>query len=109
MESLPKKTWMPVAAGVILLITGIFGLIRGLVKLISGTYLLRSYYGVLGVETAGVVLVIMGVMCLIGAIFALRRDLWDVAFAGAVFALFFSWPLAVEAMVLLALSKEELL
>jgi hypothetical protein len=48
-------------------------------------------------------------MCLIGAVFSLRRDLWDVAFAGAVFALFSSWPLAVVAMVLLVLSKDELL
>jgi hypothetical protein len=105
----PKKTWRPVAAGVILLVTGVYGLIRGLVKLIADIYIIRSYYGIFGFETAGVVLVLVSTMCLIGAVFSLRRDLWDVAFAGAVFALFSSWPLAVLAMVLLVLSKDELL
>ena len=104
-----KRTWKPVAAGVLLLITGTYGLIRGLAKLVADTYLIGSYSGIFGFETAGVVLVLVSIMCLIGAVFSLRRDLWDVAFAGAVFALFSSWPLAVVAMVLLVLSKDELL
>jgi hypothetical protein len=104
-----KKTWKPVAAGIILLVTGTYGLIRGLAKLVADTYLIGSYFGIFGFETAGVVLVLVSIMCLIGAVFSLRRDLWDVAFAGAVFGLFSSWPLAVMAMVLLVLSKDELL
>jgi hypothetical protein len=109
MENLPKKTWMPVAAGIILLVTGTYGLIRGLAKLVADTYLIRSYSGIFGFETAGVVLVLVSIMCLIGAVFAIRRDLWDVAFAGAVFGLFSSWPLALVSMILLVLSKDELL
>ena len=103
------KTWKPVAAGVLLVAIGVYGLIRGLAKLIADTYLLPSYYGVLGLQIAGIVLAIMSVFCLVGALFSLRRDLWDVAFAGAVFGLFSSWPLAIVVMVLLALSKDELL
>ncbi len=104
-----KKTWKPVAAGIILLIVGVYGLVRGLVKLIADTYIVPSIYGILGFEVAGIVLVIMSIMCLIAAFYTLKRDLWDVAFAGAVFALFSSWPLAIIVMILLWLSKDELL
>ncbi len=103
------KTWKPVAAGIILLCLGLFGLARGVAKLFADTYIVESYYGVLGVNTAGIVLVIVAAVCLTGAVYTLRRGLWDVAFAGAVFALFSSWPLAVVAMALLVLSKDELL
>lgn len=104
-----KKTWKPIAAGILLLAIGMYGLIRGLVKLIADIYVVPSIYGILGFEVAGIVLVIMSVMCLVGALFSFRRDLWDIAFAGAVFGLFSSWPLAIVTMVLLALSKDELL
>jgi hypothetical protein len=104
-----KKTLKPIAAGILLLAIGIYGLIRGLIKLITDIYIIPSVYGLLGFEVAGIILVIMGAMCLVGALFSFRRDLWDVAFAGAVFGLFSSWPLAIVTMVLLARSKDELL
>ena len=104
-----KKTWKPIVIGILLLITGIYGLVRGLFKLIADIYIFPSYYGILGFEFAGIVLTLVSIVCIIGAVFAFRRDYWDVAFAGAVFGLFSSWPLAIAAMTLLWLSKDELL
>ena len=105
----PKKTWKPTVAGTLLLAVGVYGLVRGIIKLIADIYILPLIYGILGFEVSGIVLIIMGVMSLIGAIFILRRDLWDVAFAGAVFGLFSCWPVAIVVMVLLVVSKDELL
>jgi hypothetical protein len=104
-----KKTWKPVAAGIILLILGIYGLSRGIGRLFFNTYLLPSYYGTLGFEVPGIVLVIVSIVVFLGAVNALRRSIWDVAFAGAVFGLLSSWPLAIVVMILLWGSKEELL
>jgi hypothetical protein len=104
-----KKTWKPVAAGIILLVLGVYGLGRGIGKLFFDTYFLPSYYGTIGFEVPGIVLVIVSIIVFLGAVNALKRDIWDVAFAGAVFGIFSSWPLAVAVMVLLWGSKDELL
>jgi len=92
-----------------MLVLGAYGLARGIFKMAAGRYLFASYFGVLGLEMPGIILVITSVVCLIGALYAIRRDIWDVAFAGAVFSLFSSWPLSIVVMLLLWRSKEELL
>jgi hypothetical protein len=104
-----QKTWKPVAAGIILLILGIYGMARGIARMETGSYLLPLFYGILGVEAPWIILILSGIMCIIGAVSALRRDIWDLAFAGAVFGLLSSWPLAVFVMILLWRSKDELI
>lgn len=104
-----KKTWKPVDAGILLFCLGLYGLARGIFRMSTGRYFFASYFGILGFEMPGIVLVITSIVCLVGAIYAIRRSIWDVAFAGAVFSLFSSWPLAIVVMVLLWRSKEELL
>ena len=104
-----KKTWKPIAAGVLMLLLGLYGLARGVFKMASGNYFFASYFGLLGLEMPGIILVITSIICMVGAIYAMRRSIWDVAFAGAVFSLFSSWPLAIVVMVLLWRSKDELI
>jgi hypothetical protein len=104
-----KKTWKPVAAGIMMLALGGYGLARGIFKMAAGLSFFPSYFGVLGIEMPGIILIITSVVCFIGATYAIRRGIWDMAFAGAVFSLFSSWPLAIVVMVLLWRSKEELI
>jgi hypothetical protein len=105
----PKKTGKPVAAGIIILFLGGYGLTRGVWKMTVGFYPITSYFGTLGIEMPGIILVITSLVCIIGAIQALKRDTWDVAFGGAIFSLFSSWPLALAAMLLLWRSRDELM
>jgi hypothetical protein len=103
-----KKTWKPIAAGALLAALGMWGIARGIFKMTTGQYFFASPFGLLGFELPGIVLVITSGVCLIGAIYAIRRGLWNIAFAGAVFSLFSSWPLAIAVMILLWRSKDEL-
>jgi hypothetical protein len=104
-----KKTWKPIAAGVLMFTLGLYGLARGIYKMASGSDLFSFPFGILGLDMPGIILLVTNIVCIIGAIHAICRNIWDVAFAGAVFSLFSSWPLAIVVMVLLWRSKDELL
>lgn len=90
-------------------VLGLYGMARGIFTMETGRYFFTSYFGILGLEMPWIILVITSIVCMVGAIYAVRRSIWDVAFAGAVFSLFSSWPLAIVVMILLWRSKEELI
>jgi len=51
--------------------------------------------------------VMLGIISLLGGIYALKRNLWGLALAGSIFAFFYLPPLGMPAIVLTALSKKE--
>jgi hypothetical protein len=50
---------------------------------------------------------IVGILAIVGGIYALRRKIWGLALAGSIAAFFPSWLLGIAAIVLTALSKKE--
>jgi hypothetical protein len=50
---------------------------------------------------------IVGILAIVGGIYALRRKIWGLALAGSIAAFFPSWILGIAAIVFTALSKNE--
>ena len=106
-----KETWMPTTAGILDIIAGSCGLICALVFVSLGgimrfvpnvpTYLWPIF------TALAVPLALIGILAIIGGIYALRRKTWGLALAGSIAAFFPSWILGLTAIVLTALSKDE--
>ena len=106
-----KETWMPMTAGILDIIAGSFGLIAALVFVFVGGVMrfmpdvptfLFPIFAALAVPFA-----IIGILAIVGGVYALRRKIWGLALAGSIAAFFPSWILGLTAIVLTALSKNE--
>jgi hypothetical protein len=112
-----KETWMPTTAGILDIIAGSFGLIGGVILLIFGAvgssimpYLVPQVPPAIAVAiftSIAVPLIVIGILAIVGGIYALRRKVWGLALAGSIAAFFPSWILGLTAIVLTALSKNE--
>lgn len=112
-----KKTWMPMTAGILDIICGAFALIGGLVLVVVGTVGsgVLMYFGVeippfLPVALFSAIaapVIIVGILAIVGGVYALRRKKWGLALAGSIAAFFPSWLLGIAAIVLTILSKNE--
>jgi hypothetical protein len=96
------KTWKPIAAGILSIISGTFMVWYRSSELIS-----------IGSSPVGIVL---GLIAISGGIFAIKRKVWVLALAGAICAIvpphpwgYLIWTpvLGIMAVVLVALSKSE--
>lgn len=106
-----KKTWMPMTAGILDIISGSCGLIGALVFIFLGGVMrfvpdvppfLWPIFTALAVPFA-----IVGILAIVGGIYALQRKIWGLALAGSIAAFFPSWILGIAAIVFTALSKNE--
>ena len=106
-----KQTWMPTTAGILDIIAGSCGLIASLVFVSLGGIMrfvpdvptfLFPIFTALAIPIAAI-----GILAIVGGIYALRRKVWGLALAGSIAAFFPSWILGLTAIVLTALSKNE--
>ena len=112
-----KQTWMPMTAGILDIIAGGFSLIAGFVLLIIGAVgsNFMVYFApqmppammVVIFSSIAVPLIIIGILAIVGGIYALQRKIWGLALAGSIAAFFPCWILGLTAIVLTALSKNE--
>ena len=100
------KSWKPIASGVLSIIAGIIGIGGGGLVVLMGNFVSDSG-GILGFEPLGVPTIILGVVALIGGIFALRRRVWVMAVIGAIFAIPCMPGLGTLAIKLIALADQE--
>jgi len=106
------KTWKPTTAGILTVIGGAFLLAWGLghvirAELVAGTLTHWQF---------GPVFIVLGLITIVGGIFAVRRRVWGLALAGAICAVFPFHPygsliwtpiLGILAIVFVALSRNE--
>jgi hypothetical protein len=106
-----KQTWMPTTAGILDIIAGSCGLIAALVFIFVGGVLrfvpsvppfLWPIFTALAIPLA-----IIGILAIVGGVYALQRKIWGLALAASIAAFFPSWILGLTAIVLTALSKNE--
>ena len=127
METTVQKTWKPTTAGILNIIAGVLsllgaiGVIIGIIFFVSvGTQpFLTDMWGDLGDLGIGlnfliILLVIgaifsaiLGILPLLGGIYALQRKKWGLALAGSIVAILGSTPLGIAATIFTALSKDE--
>jgi len=109
-----ERTWKPTTAGILSIIAGCIGLLIGLglaVGLgIAGT-LIDMIPGFIGgglLVLIAVPGIILGVVAIVGGIYALKRRLWGLALAGSICALIGPWfLLGILAIIFVSLGKRE--
>ena len=102
-----RKTWKPTTAGILILITGAVTLIIGIIAAAAGG-VAGALIGMWGLGTIiGGPAIALGIVSIIGGIFALQRRIWGLALAGAICAILPTFVIGILAIIFLALSKEE--
>ena len=112
-----EKMTKSMAAGILDIIAGVVGLI-GTVLLFIGFIVTSGACGIPGI--AGILslvpglilglavpLAILGILAIVGGVYALRRKIWGLALAGSTAALLTSWPWGIAAVVFTVTSKNE--
>lgn len=112
-----QKTWKPTVAGILTIIAGLLGLLIG-IGLAVGFGLMGMMIGMIPgfpgglLALIGIPGIILGIVAILGGIYALRRRLWGLALAGSICALLFTlpflgWILAILAIIFVSLAKGE--
>ena len=103
----PQKTWMPPTGGALAMVSGIVHIIWGIVVAIGGQAIGR-WAGIFGLGLIGLPMIILGVVGVIGGIYALQRKVWGMALAGAICSIIGPAALlGILATVFIAISKQE--
>ena len=109
-----KKTWRPTTAGILDIVTGIFtlisvlGLIIGFVVTSSGEIAQDVPAFVPGIILIiAIPYLIIGILGLIGGVYALQRKKWGLALTGSIAITFFWFILGIPAIVFTVQSKKE--
>ena len=100
------KSWKPLAAGILSIITGMIGIVGGGIVVLMGDFVTESE-GLLGFEPLGVPSIILGAVAIAGGIFALRRRRWLMAVIGAIFAIPCMPVIGTLAIIFVALAADE--
>ena len=105
-----EKTWKPTTAGIVIIISGAIQAIGGiLVGVAGGTAAgLAAIPGLGGILAAiAIPLIIIGIVAIVGGIYALKRRIWGLALAGSICALIGPWLLGIPAIIFVIIGKKE--
>jgi hypothetical protein len=103
------RTWKPTVAGTLAIIAGALQVIAGIIIAAVGS--IGWFFGMPWFSAIGAPLIIFGIVAIIGGIYALRRNIWGLALAGSICALFpviAPWSiLGLLAIIFVSLGKGE--
>jgi hypothetical protein len=108
-----KQTWKPTAAGILSIVSGASGVVIGLViALVGGSaawYAGVPFFVPRLLAFIGVPMIVLGVVAVVGGIYAVKRQLWGLALAGAICAMLIPPPfiLGILAIIFVILGKDE--
>jgi len=102
------KTWKPTVGGILSIIAGAFAVLVGVSPIARGEFVGRIMWHWRW-EALGALALVLGIVAIIGGVFAIRRQVWGLALAGAICALFppHVSVLGILAIIFIALSKAE--
>jgi hypothetical protein len=102
-----ERTWKPTSAGILAIIAGAFHVILGIVIVAIGGF--TFLFGLTAVFAAP--FLILGIIAIVGGVYALRREVWGLALAGAICAfipIIAPWNiLGLLAIIFVSLGKRE--
>jgi hypothetical protein len=127
MQTTVKKTWKPTTGGILNIISGschllaALGVVIALIVIASlgQAVVLDEMWRELGRQGMGfgflifilaittIFLVAIGILSLLGGIFALKRKNWGLALAGSIASIFGSSVIGILALVFIAMSRDE--
>ena len=77
-----ERTWKPTTAGILCIISGIIGVTPGIAFAVFFAFTGMGWLSVIGAPLS-----ILGIIPIVGGIYALRRRIWGLALAGSICAL----------------------
>jgi hypothetical protein len=112
-----EETWKPTTVGILCVISGATDILLGVLTVFAGNVVIRSA-DLIGEEwvmdlvmtvvmVVGPIWILLGVVALLGGIFALRRCFWGLALAGSICALSGVTVLGMLAIVFVAMGRNE--
>ena len=125
MEANVQRTWKPIVAGILDIVSGVFGIIAtAILIIVLGIGIGEWAWDIPKIEAIPaflpsllwaltILLGIVSVLALVGGIFALQRKMWGWALAGSIAAVFASIPIlrylpvGIVAIIFIAISKDE--
>ena len=105
-----ERTWKPTTAGVLTIISGCYGIGVGAIVLGLGTTFMFGIPGLELLAGIGAGIIVIGIIALIGGIYALRRKVWGFALTGAILAAILfpvGTVLGILAIIFVAMGKNE--
>jgi len=120
-----QKTWKPIVAGILNIVCGALRILGSIAALIGVMFFIPVatsigpgpvpemggwlVHGVLQtiLIIAIIYLLIVGILPIIGGIYALQRKKWGLALAGSIVAIFGSSIMGILATIFVAMSKDE--
>ena len=101
-----EKGVMPIIGGILIILPALGYLWTGAVLATGGSALFDVTFGVSGVLTlCGAILLILGIIALLGGIFAIMRKYWGLALLGGIFVI--PSILGLIGMILVAVSHKD--
>ncbi len=116
-----KLTWKPIMAGILDIISGAIGMVGGVYFVVLSS-VFRAMHEVMGMDPALIqqteiiisrlfavpfVLVFIGIISIIGGVYALQRRIWAFALAGAITSCIVFPFFGLPAIILTGLAQEE--
>ena len=107
-----KETWKSTVGGILSIICGSFGIFAGLVVALLGgsiTWLVGIPFATRILAIIGSPIIVLGIIAIIGGIYAIRKRAWGMALAGAICALLIPPPfiMGTLAIVFITMGKDE--
>ena len=103
-----EKTWKPTTAGVLAIVAGVLEVILGLVIAVFGSIIGGGFVGMGWLGAIGAPVIILGIVAIVGGVYATRRRIWGLGLAGSICALFGPWfILGILAIVFISIGKSE--
>ncbi len=101
-----QETWKPTVGGILAIIGGAIEMIFGIVIAAVGS--IGWFFGMPWFSAIGAPLIILGIIAIVGGIYALRRRIWGLALAGSICALVGPWGLlGILSIIFVSLGKGE--
>ena len=101
-----ERTWKPTAAGILSIIAGAIGVIIGIVVAVVGV--IGWFFAMPWFSAIAAPIIVVGIIAIVGGIYALRREVWGLALVGSICALIGPWfVLGVLAIIFVSLGKGE--
>jgi hypothetical protein len=106
-------------AGILSIVSGVFGLLGAgsmvlVIRLVQAALEMDptfpyEFQGILSLMygTFGVVLALLGVLGIVGGVYAIQKKYWGLGLAGAIAGIFTFFPCGIAAIVIIALAKPE--
>ena len=106
-----EKTWKPTTAGILSIIAGALEVIGGIIVLTVGaatTGAANVPNWMMFFSAAAIPMLILGIVAIVGGVYALKRRIWGLALAGAICSLFGAWfILGILAIIFVIMGKGE--